>query len=349
MSAAADPLAAVTPRGPVAGGRRRRSRSASRPIGWVWLLQRVGYGLIVLFAVSLLIFIATQALPADPAEAILGRAEPERIESLRQQLGLNRPLVTQYLDWISGIVTGDLGMSLTAQAPVSSMIGPRIENTFILLFLAGIIAIPLSILLGALAAFRRDGVGDRAGLVGAIFLSAVPEFVVGLFLIMLFATTVFQVLPAVALADPATAGFASWKSMILPVSILTLAVVPYLYRLVRSTMIDVLESDYIHVARLKGLSTRRIVFGHALPNALAPVIQGSALVLAWLLGGQIVVEYLFSYPGLGSFLLESIRTRDIPVIQAIALIFAASYVIFNIIADVLTVMTSPRLRTGGRQ
>ncbi|HWI21154.1 MAG TPA: ABC transporter permease [Baekduia sp.] len=307
-----------------------------------WIARRLGYAVVILFAISLLVFIATQALPADPAQAILGRAEPARIEALRAELGLNEPLTSQYLNWIGGVVTGDLGTSLTTRDSVSSLIGGRLVQTLFLLGITSLVAVPLSYALGALAAFKRDSLGDRVGLGSSVILASLPEFVTGLLLVMFFATTVLHVLPAVTL-DTSLSG---WKSLILPVTVLTCVIVPYLYRLVRASTIEVLESDYVHVARLKGLSNRRIIFGHALPNAMVPAIQGTALMLAYLLGGVIVVEFLFTYPGLGTLLLDAIRNRDLPVIQGLTLIFAGGFLLFNLLADIITVLITPRLRTG---
>lgn len=342
VEAATPSFESQTVQQPLALGRR----SSRRPSTWGWVVRRLLYGLVVLFAVSLLVFIATQALPGDPAEAILGRDEPERIQALREQLELDRPLTTQYVDWLTGVVTGDFGDSLASQTPVSGLIGDPLKNSLFLLLVTGLITIPLSLLLGALAAVRRDRAADRAGLVTAFVLVSIPEFVVGIALVMIFSTSVFQWLPAVTLGDPFAAPLREWKNLVLPVAVLGCAIVPYLYRLVRASTIDVLESEYIYFARLKGLSSRRVLLGHALPNAVVPAIQASAFMMAYMLGGVIVVEFLFSYPGLGTLLLEAIGNRDLPVIQAVTLIFAGGYVVFNLAADVLTMLATPRLRTG---
>jgi peptide/nickel transport system permease protein len=249
------------------------------------------------------------------------------------------------LSWFGGVIRGNLGTSLASQGSVSGLIVPRLENTLILMLLTSSVAFPLSIALGALAALRRDGSWDRFGLIVALIIASLPEFVLGMLLVILLATTVLHVLPAVTLVLPGASPLSNPKSLVLPVLVLTLAVVPYLYRLVRASTIDVLESEFIYMARLKGLPDRTILTRHALPNALIPAIQASALVLAYLLGGVVVVEYLFGYPGLGGALLEAVQNRDLPVIQAIVLIFAAGIVVFNLVADITIILANPRLRT----
>lgn len=314
-----------------------------------WVLRRLLWGALTVLVVSLIVFVVTQALPSDPAHQILGKdATPASVAALRDQLHLNRPLVTQYVDWLGNIGSGNFGTSLAAQIPVSRLIGPRIGNSFLLVLLSAIVAIPLAVILGALSAFRRDGLLDRVLLGISLGFTAVPEFVVGLLLVMVFSTSVLTILPAVAALPSGSAPLDQPDVLILPVTTLTLAIWPYLYRLVRASMIDVLDSDYVQQAELKGMPQRIVVLRHALPNALVPTIQASGFTFAYLLGGVVVVEYIFAYPGLGSALLDAVNTRDLPVIQAIIMVFATSYVLYNIFADVLTVYVSPRLRTGGR-
>jgi peptide/nickel transport system permease protein len=312
-----------------------------------WVLWRLAAGVLILFAVSVLVFAATQALPGDPARAILGReATPERLSAVRAQLRLDEPLVSQYGRWAGGVLKGDFGTSLAAQVPVTELLGRRLGSSLALLAVAVAIALPLSLLLGTLMGLRRDGLFDKTFMLAGILLVALPEFVIGMALVMLLATTVFTLLPAVALIPAGDSPFAHPRQLVLPVLTLVLATVPYLSRLLRGSMIDVLESEYVHMARLKGMPERIIVLRHALPNAVAPTLQASALVLAYLLSGIVVVEYLFRYPGLGGALTDAVGNRDLPVIQAITLIFAAGIVGFNLVADVLTVYVTPRLRTG---
>ena len=319
-----------------------------RPRGlWAFVLRRVVLGLLTLFLVSLIIFAATQALPSDPARAFLGRnATPESLAALREQLNLNQSAPTQYWNWLSGIVTGDLGHSLTGkQQPVSEVIGKRVENSAFLMLLAGLISVPLSIALGAVAARRRDGPFDHATSILMLALAALPEFVVGIALVVLFATNVFHWLPAVSLIPPDDAPWSHLKALILPTTALVLAVCPYIARIMRASMVEVLESDYVEMARLKGLPERTVLWRHALPNGIAPAIQVIALNLAYLAGGIVVVEFVFAYPGIGGGFVEAVSNRDFPTVQALALIIAAAYVVLNVIADVATILVSPRLRT----
>ncbi len=314
------------------------------------ILIRVGLGVLTLFLVSVVVFVATQALPGDTARAILGReaANKARYEALREQLGLNKPVAQQYLNWLGGVVTGDLGDSLVSDQPVTQLLGRRVVNTFILVFVAALLSIPISLLLGSLTALRRDGRFDITVSIGSLSLAALPEFVIGIILILLFATQVFNWLPAVSRVNPGAPIFQQLELFFLPAVTLTLAVAPYMTRILRASTIEVLESEYVMMARLKGLPERLVLNRHALPNALAPMLQVTALNLAWLAGGVVVVEYLFAFPGIGSLLVDSVANRDMPMVQAICLIIAAVYVLANLTADILTILVSPRLRTGLR-
>ena len=311
------------------------------------ILRRVGLGILTLFLVSVLVFAATQALPGDTARAILGRsATPERLKELRERLGLNEPATTQYAKWLGHIVRGDLGDSLVASQPVMKLLGDRIMNSAALVFVAAIISIPISILIGSLSGLLRDRPFDTAVSLGSLGLAALPEFVIGILLIMLLATQVFHLFPAVSRVNPAESIWQQVDMLILPALTLILAVAPYIIRILRASMIEVLESEYVQMARLKGMPENIVLRSHALPNAVIPAIQVIALNLAWLAGGVVVVEYLFNYPGIGSGLVDAVANRDVPVIQAIVLLIASLYVGFNLIADILTILVSPRLRTG---
>ncbi len=314
------------------------------------ILIRIGLGILTLFLVSVVVFAATQALPGDTARAILGReaVNTARYDALREQLGLNKPIAQQYLGWLGGVVTGDLGNSLVQDQPVTQLLGRRVLNTFILVFVAALLSIPISLLLGSLTALRRDSRFDISVSIGSLSLAALPEFVIGIILILLFATQVFNWLPAVSRVDPDVPISQQLELFILPAVTLTLAVAPYMTRILRASTIEVLESEYVMMARLKGLPERLVLNRHALPNALAPTLQVTALNLAWLAGGVVVVEYLFAFPGIGSLLVDSVANRDMPMVQAISLIIAAVYVVANLTADILTILVSPRLRTGLR-
>ena len=314
------------------------------------ILIRIGLGILTLFLVSVLVFVATQALPGDTARAILGReaANTARYEALREQLGLNKPVAEQYLGWLGGVVTGDLGNSLAQDVPVTSLIGRRVINSFILVFIAALLSIPISLFLGSLTALRRDTKFDTTVTIGSLSLAALPEFVIGIILLVLFATQVFKVMPATSHVDPDVPIIQQLDLFILPALTLTLAVAPYITRILRASTIEVLESEYVMMARLKGLPERLVLNRHALPNALAPALQVTALNLAWLAGGVVVVEAVFNFNGIGSLLVDSVKNRDMPMVQAIVLIIAAVYVIANLTADILTILVSPRLRTGLR-
>jgi peptide/nickel transport system permease protein len=311
-----------------------------------FILRRLLLGLLVLFLVSVVVFAATQALPGDPARAILGRtATPASLQALREQLHLNEPLVTQYVNWITGLLHGDLGTSLAARIPVSELLSGRLLNSAFLVLCAGLISIPLSVAIGAYAALRRDRTFDVASSVIALLLAALPEFVVGVTLVVLLATTVAHVLPAISLIAPGTPPWSQPKALILPTLTLIIAVSPYVARIMRASMVEVLESDYVEMARLKGLPESLVIRRHALPNALGPTFQVIAINLAYLAGGVIVVEYVFNYAGIGGALRDAVSNRDLPVVQTLAMLIAALYVVLNLLADIATILVTPRLRT----
>src|SRR5262245_39022536 len=311
-----------------------------------FVVRRVLLGLLTVFLVSVVVFAATQTLPGDPARAILGQdATPGSLAELREQLHLNDPTVVQYGDWLKGLLHGDLGTSLAARQPVSAVIGKRVQNSAFLLLLAAVISIPLSILIGAVTARGRDGPLDHTMSVGLLGLAALPEFVVAILLVVLLGTTVFTVLPAVSLVPPQDHPWEHMNELVLPVLTLVIAVVPYISRIMRASMVDVLESDYVEMARLKGLPERKVLWRHSLPNGIAPTIQAIALSLGYLAGGIVVVEYVFGYPGIGTAFVDAVANRDLPVVQALAVLIAALYVLLNVVADVATILVSPRLRT----
>jgi peptide/nickel transport system permease protein len=311
-----------------------------------FIIRRTLLGLLTLLLVSVIVFAATQALPGDPARSFLGRnATPESLAALRDQLNLNRPVAQQYTDWLGGLVTGDLGDSLAGEEPVTKVIGKRVENSLVLLLLAAAISIPLSLILGSVAARRRDTAFDHVTSIILLAYAALPEFVVAIGLVVLFGTTVTHVLPAVSLIPPEDHAWQHLRELVLPVTALVLAVTPYIARIMRASMVDVLESDYVEMARLKGLPERTVLWRHAFPNGVAPAIQVVALNLAYLAGGIVVVEFVFAYPGIGSAFVDAVSNRDFPVVQALAIFIAAIYVLLNLLADIATILVSPRLRT----
>jgi len=299
-----------------------------------------------MFAASLIIFGATQALPGDAARSILGRAaQPESLAALRHQLGLDKPVWQQYWEWISGVFTGDLGSSLANGLAVTDVLGERLLYSSFLMLIAAAISIPFGIVLGAVSARKRDSAFDQTAGVATLGLAALPEFVVGITLAVLFSTTVFHILPSVVVTEEGVGPWHYPKEFVLPVLTLVIAVVPYTSRIMRASTVEILESDFVEMARLKGLSERRVLWRHAVPNALAPTFQVTALNLAYLAGGIVVVETVFNYPGIGSLLVESVRARDMPTVQAIALLITGLYVVLNLLADLATILVSPRLRT----
>jgi len=314
------------------------------------VLRRMALGIVTLWLVSLVIFAATQVLPGDAARVILGQnATPARVATLRAQLNLDRPIVDQYWTWATGLVKGDLGMSLSLhRVAVASIIRDRVKNSLGLVLMAAVIGVPLSILVGALSARWRDGWLDMSVSVTTLALASVPEFVLGVGCILLFSTSVFHILPAVSAVSGDAPFWPQRNMFVLPTMTLVLAVAPYIVRMLRASMIEVLESEYVAMARLKGVRERLVLSRHALPNALVPVIQGTALQLAWLAGGIVVVEYLFGFRGIGQALVEAIASRDVPTIQAVTMLIAGVYVVLNLLADILTILITPRLRTGLR-
>lgn len=315
------------------------------------ILLRVGLGCVTLFLVSLVVFAATQALPGDPARAILGKGAANKAvyEGLREELGLNRPLQEQYLSWLQGVMTGDLGDSIVNRGTsVVTLLKPWVINSLYLLVITSLVSIPLSILIGAMQAYWRDRPFDHVTNVTNLVLSALPEFVIGLVLVLLLATSVFHVLPAVSQVIIGTPIYLQAEILVLPVITLCLATMPYTCRMLRASTIGVLDSEFVMMADLKGLPNRLVLWRHALPNALGPTFQVIALNLAWLTGGIVVVEYVFNYPGIGTALVKSVANRDMPVVQALCMLIAAVYVVTNLAADIATILVNPRLRTGMR-
>lgn len=311
-----------------------------------FIIRRLLLGVLVLFLVSVLVFVSTQAL-GDPARAILGRnATPAALAALRKELNLDSSLVGQYVSWVQGLLHGSFGNSLAAQEPVSKLLGPRLVNSSVLVLCAAVISIPVSIAIGSWAALRREKTFDNVSSNLMLVLAALPEFVVAVALVILFATTVFQnFLPAISPIAPGQQPWDVPKELILPVATLVIAVAPYVARIMRASMVEVLESDYVEMARLKGLPERTVLIRHALPNAIGPVFQVIAINLAYLAGGIVVIEYVFAYPGIGSALQDAVVNHDLPVVQALAMLIAGVYVVLNLLADVATILVTPRLRT----
>ncbi|WP_020659764.1 ABC transporter permease [Amycolatopsis benzoatilytica] len=310
------------------------------------IVKRLLVSLAVLWLVSLLVFVATLLLPGDPARAILGQgATPERIAALQHQLHLDEPVWQRYLSWLGGLFTGDLGTSTSTQGPVTALLADRVSASLVLLVLAAVIATPLGLTFGTWSAMRRGRATDQVVSGVSLVIAALPEFVIGVALIMLFATTVVKVLPSVTLTPPGEAVWRQPSQLVLPVLTLVLVVTPYIARMMRATMNEVLDSGYVEMARLKGMRERTVLLRHALPHAVGPVAQVVALQLAWLAGGVVVVEFLFRYPGIGQALIDAVAKRDVAVVQAVTLLIAAVYIVVNLLADVIGILADPKLRT----
>lgn len=306
------------------------------------IATRLASGIITLWLVSLIIFLGVSALPGDIATEILGQsATPETIAAFRERLGLDLPVVQRYLAWLSSIAQGDLGVSLANNRPIAELVSLRLSNTLSLAALAAAMSVPLAIVLGIAAALFRNGKFDRGANLAALTSISFPEFFVAYILILFFSVQLGW-FPSLARVDGTS--FPEWlRSMFLPALTLTLVVVAHMMRMTRAALLGVLSSPYIEMAKLKGAGRLRIMTRHALPNALAPIINVVLINLAYLIVGVVVVEVVFVYPGLGQLMVDSVAKRDIPVVQACSLIFAATYITLNILADVLATVTNPRL------
>ncbi len=305
--------------------------------------QRLALGLLTLFVVSLIIFLGVELLPGDLAEAILGQAAtPETVAAFRRELMLDLPAHERYVKWFVDMVQGDMGRSLANKREISELIGGRLGNTMFLASLAAVISVPLAVTLGVLAALYRNTLFDRC--VNVVTLSSIsfPEFFVA-YILILFLSVKISVFPSISnIYDELTFLEKLYRSA-LPAFTLTLVVVAHMMRMTRAAIINLLASPYIEMAKLKGLKRSRIIVRHALPNALGPIINVIVINLAYLVVGVVVVEVVFVYPGLGQLLVDSVSKRDIPVVQASSLIFAGTYILLNLTADVLSILSNPRL------
>lgn len=306
------------------------------------ILQRIALGSATLLVVSALVFFAVYLLPGDLAEEILGQARtPETVAVLRKELGLNEPALTRYAHWIMGVLQGDFGRSLANGRPIAELVGVRLQNTLSLAGLAALVCIPLSLALGTLAALYRESWLDRSINATALTAISLPEFFVAYLLIYLL-TVHLGWLPSLATVGPETPFLQRLQLSALPVLTLTLGVAAHVMRLTRAAIVNLLASPYIEMARIKGLRPRDVILRHAIPNALAPIINVVVLNLAYLIVGVVVVEVVFVYPGLGQLMVDSVSKRDVPLVQVTCLIFASTYILLNLLADVLTLVVDPR-------
>jgi peptide/nickel transport system permease protein len=306
--------------------------------------KRIGFGILTLLAISLLITVGIEFLAGDVCTEMLGQmALPETVNACQKQLNLHRPVHVRYIEWLWNFLRGDMGVSLANQREVSELISRRIGNTLFLAGMAALISVPLAIGLGVLAALYRNTIFDRIISISTLSAISVPEFFVAYILMALLAVN-FQVFPAISNVDSFMGFFERVKVSALPVLTLTLVVLAHMMRMTRAAIVNLLASPYIEMAKLKGIRPARIIIWHALPNAWAPIIQVVILNLAWLVVGVVIVEVVFVYPGLGYLMVDSVLFRDMPMVRATAMVFAATYVVLNLLADILSMLANPRLR-----
>ena len=307
------------------------------------IAQRIALGFLTLFTISLLITFGVELLPGDLAESILGQgATPETVKVFRTELGLDKPAHLRYLNWLGGIVTGDLGVSLASKREISELVGIRLANTIFLGGFAATIAVPLALFLGILAALFRNTLFDRAINTFTLTTISFPEFFVAYILILFFAIKLGWFPGISNISTDLSFGNKLYRTL-LPATTLTLVVLAHMMRMTRATIINLLASPYIEMARLKGISPMKIILRHALPNALAPIVNVVAINLAYLVVGVVIVEVVFVYPGLGQLMVDSVSKRDIPVVQACSMIFASVYILLNLSADIISIVTNPRI------
>ena len=305
--------------------------------------QRIALGLLTLFTISLLITFGVEVLPGDLADSILGQgATPETVKVFRAELGLDKPAHMRYLSWLGGMVTGDLGVSLASKREISELVGIRIANTLFLGGFAAAIAVPLALFLGILAALYRNTLFDRSINTFTLTTISFPEFFVAYILILFFAIKLSWFPGISNISTDLSLGDKLYRTL-LPAATLTLVVVAHMMRMTRAAIINLLSSPYIEMAQLKGIKPMRIILRHALPNALAPIVNVIAINLAYLVVGVVIVEVVFVYPGLGQLMVDSVSKRDIPVVQACSMIFASVYILLNLSADIISIVTNPRL------
>jgi peptide/nickel transport system permease protein len=306
--------------------------------------KRLGLGLLTLFVISVIIFGAVELLPGDIAQAVLGMgATEENLAAMREQLGLNDPAVFRYFDWLFSAITGDFGVSLVTQTPVVDIIGPRFMNTLFLATYAAVIAVPIAIILGVIVALLRNTLFDRVANVLTLTSISSPEFFLG-YILILYLSVKGGYFPAIAKISDSMTFFELLERTFLPALTMVLVVVAHMMRMTRAAIISLLSSPYIEMARVKGMPAWKVIVKHALPNAWAPIINVIALNLAYLITGVVLVEVVFVYPGIGQLLVDSVTKRDFTVVQSCCLIFAATFILLNLAADVGAIITNPRLR-----
>jgi peptide/nickel transport system permease protein len=309
------------------------------------VIRRLLLSVLTLFIISLIVYVGVEALPGDSATGYLGQwATPESLAALRDEFGLNDPIHIRYLNWLGDILRGDLGVSMVKRKPVAELIGNRFRNTVVLTIASALVGVPLAIILGVISGLMRDKWPDVIISTTSIVAMTLPGFVTATVLIYIFAIRL-EWFPAITLVPTDVPVIELLDTILLPIITLTMIMVAHILRLVRTNMIDVMVSDYVQMARLKGVPARQIVFKHALPNAMLPTINIVALTLAWLVGGVAVIETVFNFPGIGKLLIDAITDRDFALVQGIAIILSGIYITLNLVADMLSLVLNPKLRT----
>ena len=310
------------------------------------ILKRIGAAALTLLLVATVVFTITSLLPGDAAQETLGQsATPEAVAALRAQLGLDQPAPVRYLRWLGGMLTGDPGESMTAHMPVTEVIADRLPNSLVLAGLTAAVAIPIALTIGILAAVRRGSRLDRALSVATLAMVAVPEFVVATVLVLIFAVTL-RWLPSITMVSEEASWSDFFRGYALPVLTLCFVVIAQMARMTRAAVIEQLGQPYVEMAVLKGVRPRRLVLVHVLPNAIGPIVNAVAFSLSYLIGGAIIVETIFNYPGLASLMVNAVTSRDMPLLQACAMLFCSAYLLLVLTADVIAILANPRLRNG---
>jgi peptide/nickel transport system permease protein len=311
---------------------------------WLMIFRRIGIGFLTLWVVSVVVFVGTEILPGDVAQIILGQsATPENLAALRNELGLDEPAFIRYFDWLGGMLAGDLGISKAGGASIASLIGNRLSNTFLMGGIVTLIAVPLSVLIGLLAAMHPGTRLDRIVSFVTLSVISVPEFFVATFLVLILSVQL-RWFPSIAYLSGDETFFVLMRALALPIFTLAVVISGQMIRMTRASILNVMNTPYIEMAILKGVPRKYIFLRHALLNAIGPIINVIVLNLAYLVSGVVIVETIFAYPGLAKLMIDGVQTRDLPLVQACAMIFCTTYIVLILIADILAIMFNPRLR-----
>jgi peptide/nickel transport system permease protein len=314
-----------------------------------FVLKRLGLAAITLFLLSVIVFSVSSILPGNVGRSVLGPfATQASVDALNQELGADRPLITQYKEWVGGLLHGDLGVSLTQNVPAWQLLGPALSNSLKLALVAFLICVPLSVLGGIVAGLRYGRTADKGITIVGLSFAAMPEFVSGIFLILLFGIWLHW-LPVTAQAEEGASALTQLKYLLLPAITLTLVLFGYIARITRAGMIEALDSDYARTAYLKGLPASVVIRRHVLRNALLPTIAVVAVQVGYLVGGLVIVEVLFNYQGIGSLIYQAARSKDLPLLTSGVLVVGITYLIVTLVADVAYAMLNPRIRFGSAE